>query len=155
MSRCPTLVLCVVITLLSLAVGCSRETSSPPGERSALTNTGKPADPWAGGSTRSGDELSTREVLAEAKVGLGALVERERTVNAMRDKQIAALDDKLAAIQRLLIAGNLDEAEIRLVDIHWKPVGADQDDELLRQYEDKRAALTAFLQRKRSPAPAR
>lgn len=149
--RCPTL----AITALFLAIligACSRDTSRTP-ERTPSTAA---ADPWAA-SHNANDDISNREMVEMAKGGMRVLLEKEREVRGIRDKQIADLESKLAEVQRLLIAGNYDEAEIRLVAIAWKPVepGTNGDNELIRQYEEKRASLTSFLQRKRGTSPAR
>jgi len=141
-----------LLAALALASACDRKPAT--GAEPAPGAPGR--DPWASRNAADPAEIPTETLVGAAKDGMQYLAAREAEANTARTRQLAKLDQQIAKIQQLLDAGKLDEAEIRLVDIHWTPIepGTHGDDELLRQYDDKRAALTTFIQRKRS-APSR
>ncbi len=93
-------------------------------------------------------------IIDAARGGLQYLVKQAEKSQTARDRQVAKLDQQIEQIQRLLDAGRYDEAEVRLVDIHWHPVESARSEGLeIRQYDEKREALMRFLIRKRAPKP--
>ncbi len=166
MSGHPTRVLITLLAALALLSACERKASSsaPPSPSSAAGGPSAPgaagggtapSDPWAPSGAADPNHVPPKVIMEAAKDGIKFLHERAAETRTARDKQVAKLDQQIAKIQQLLEAGKYDEAEIRLVDIHWIPVeqGSHGDEDLIRQYDEKRAALTAFVNRKRGAQP--
>jgi hypothetical protein len=138
------------LLLSCLSLSCSKDKS----ELSALNaltekapNDDKPLAPNS--PLTVGDLKHGLQALAQGGKQLSAAAEQDRLAVA---QQIQVLDGKIAAIQDLIAKGRYDDAELQLVDIHWKPVssGTNENAAYAGQYETKRRALERIVSRKRA-----
>lgn len=151
MLRHPVLQRCIraraslIVMWLAILPSCDRNAATD----EAATSAGTAGDPWANRAPQgSGPPIPD---LMEVSRGLQKQLDG---INERHRKQVDKLEQQISEIQQLLAAGKYDEAELHLVDIHWRPESSEHDNAALtRLYDEKRAALTAFLQRKR-PVPA-
>jgi hypothetical protein len=81
---------------------------------------------------------------------LASEVERERKEN---DDQLARLQKTSDEVEKLLADGKLDEAEVKVQSLHWKPITSarnETDALLVSQYDEKRKNLLAIIERRRN-----
>lgn len=146
-----------LVVVISLAAGCKRESS--PREDQVAGTSAKPAAnaPAARSVARASGsaDIAPEKIMEAAERGLKYLVKKADQMESGRAAQVAKLDGQVARIQKLLAAGKYDEAEVLLVDIHWIPVeAARHEQEFIRTYDEKRAALEKFLDEKKGAKPA-
>jgi hypothetical protein len=140
-------------------IACSnRSTSSPAPEPKVAPATGSATGSAAGtpGPSKADPAADPQFNAAMDQMKAAeqtALTELERQ-QQRQQQQIAKLDQVGRDVEALVTSGDLDRAELRANEMHWQPdaMKADNDDVLLKQYDDRREALLKVIQRKRGRA---
>jgi len=95
------------------------------------------------------------QLMEDGKKVAGYLAEKADEEKNEHQGQIQQLERKIGEVQSAIAAGDYDKAEAKVVDIYWKPphpgMLTEGEKALMKQYDERRQALSDLIKRKRTP----